>query len=72
VPLGQDEEEDDEDQQAMVRVLIHLKEWQTRVRTGSVTSEEMEPLPALVKSATSEKVDTVGQQVLYRNVDLSI
>lgn len=58
VPL--EDEDDDEDQEAMVRVLIQLKDWQHRVNTGSVTSEEMEPLPANVKTSSTEKLDTVG------------
>jgi hypothetical protein len=60
VPLCQDEEDDDDDQEAMVRVLIQLKDWEER---GSVDSEEMEPLPALVKTDSTEKLDTVGKQI---------
>jgi hypothetical protein len=63
VPLCQDEEDDDDDQEAMVRVLIQLKDWEERGDTGSVDSEEMEPLPALVKTDSTEKVDTVGEQI---------
>ncbi|CAB3369535.1 Hypothetical predicted protein [Cloeon dipterum] len=65
VPPSVVEEADDDadDEQDMVRVLLHLKEWQTHVRSASVCSDDMvEALPAIVKSATSEKVDTVGQQ----------
>jgi hypothetical protein len=63
VPLCQDEEDDDDDQEAMVRVLIQLKDWEER---GSEDSEEMEPLPALVKTDSTEKLDTVGNQIKLR------
>lgn len=60
VPLCQDEEEEDDDQEAMVRVLIQLKDWHERSNSGSVSSEEMEPIPALIKTESTEKLDTVG------------
>jgi hypothetical protein len=71
VPLCQDEEEEDDDQEAMVRVLIQLKDWEERGDASSVNSEEM-ALPALVKSDSTEKLDTVGHPISLRKVELYV